>query len=125
MSGFFPSGKGRPVTELRLLVRLLYVQHTYRSSDEAVVARWGENLGNRHCTGEPFFQHRPPDDASSLTRMASVTYIVFGSLTVPTCFLLMDGRGLEAYLMTIIAGNMCGAWVLALIAARTIGRTLR
>ena len=39
-SGFFPSGKGRPATEPRLVAGLLYLQHAYRLSDEAVVARW-------------------------------------------------------------------------------------
>lgn len=49
-SGFFPSGKGRPATEPRLVAGLLYLQHAYRLSDEAVVARWVEN---------PFFGCRP------------------------------------------------------------------
>ena len=39
-AGFFPSGKGRPATEPRLVAVLLYLQHAYRLSDEAVVARW-------------------------------------------------------------------------------------
>ena len=47
---------------------LLYLQHAYRLSDEAVVARWVENPYHQHLTGETFFQHRPPIDASSLTR---------------------------------------------------------
>lgn len=58
-AGFFQSGKGRPATEPRLVAGLLYLQHAYRLSDEAVVARWVEN---------PYFQHRPPIDPSSLTR---------------------------------------------------------
>jgi len=40
-AGFFPSGKGRPATEPRLVAGLLYLQHAYRLSDEAVVARLG------------------------------------------------------------------------------------
>lgn len=67
-SGFFPSGKGRPATEPRLVAGLLYLQHAYRLSDEAVVARWVENPYYQHFTGETFFQHRPPLDPSSLTR---------------------------------------------------------
>ena len=47
---------------------LLYLQHAYRLSDEAVVARWVENPYYQHFTGETFFQHRPPIDPSSLTR---------------------------------------------------------
>lgn len=33
-----------------------------------MVARWVENPYYQHFTGETFFQHRPPIDASSLTR---------------------------------------------------------
>ncbi len=67
-AGFFPSGKGRPATEPRLVAGLLYLQHAYRLSDEAVVARWVENPYYQQLTGETFFQHRPPIDPSSLTR---------------------------------------------------------
>jgi transposase, IS5 family len=42
-AGFFPSGKGQPATEPRLVAALLYLQHAYRLSDKAVVARWVEN----------------------------------------------------------------------------------
>ena len=42
-SGFFPSTTGRPATPPRLVAGLLYLQHAYRLSDEAVVARWVEN----------------------------------------------------------------------------------
>ena len=41
--GFFPSTTGRPATPPRLVAGLLYLQHAYRLSDEAVVARWVEN----------------------------------------------------------------------------------
>ena len=47
---------------------LLYLQHAFRLSDEAVVARWVENPYHQHFTGEAFFQHRPPIDPTSLTR---------------------------------------------------------
>lgn len=67
-SGFFPSSKGRPATQPRLVAGLLYLQHAYRLSDEAVVARWIENPYYQHFTGETFFQHRAPIDPSSLTR---------------------------------------------------------
>ncbi|TGD44926.1 IS5 family transposase [Pseudotabrizicola sediminis] len=67
-AGFFPSQKGRPATEPRLVAGLLYLQHAYRLSDEAVVARWVENPYYQHLTGETFFQHRLPVDPSSLTR---------------------------------------------------------
>lgn len=67
-SGFFPSTTGRPATPPRLVAGLLYLQHAFRLSDEAVVARWVENPYYQHVTGEVFFQHRPPVDPSSLTR---------------------------------------------------------
>ena len=67
-SGFFPSGTGRPATPPRLVAGLIYLQHAFRLSDEAVVARWVENPYYQHFTGETFFQHRPPIDPSSLTR---------------------------------------------------------
>ena len=37
-SGFFPSSTGRPATSPRLVAGLLYLQHAFRLSDEAVVA---------------------------------------------------------------------------------------
>jgi transposase, IS5 family len=67
-AGFFPSGKGRPATEPRLVAGLLYLQHAYRLSDQAVIARWVENPNYQHLTGETFFQHRLPIDPWSLTR---------------------------------------------------------
>ena len=67
-AGFFPSATGRPATPPRLVAGLLYLQHAYRLSDEAVLARWVETPYYQHFTGEVFFQHRPPIDPSSLTR---------------------------------------------------------
>jgi IS5 family transposase len=67
-AGFFPSSTGRPATPPRLVAGLLYLQHAYRLSDEAVVARWVENPYHQHFTGEVFFQHKLPIDPSSLTR---------------------------------------------------------
>jgi IS5 family transposase len=67
-SGFFPSSTGRPATSPRLVAGLLHLQHAFRLSDEAVVARWVENPCYQHFTGETFFQHRPPIDPTSLTR---------------------------------------------------------
>ena len=67
-AGFFPSEAGRPATPSRLVAGLLYLQHAYDLSDEAVVARWVENPYYQHFCSETFFQHRPPIDPSSLTR---------------------------------------------------------
>lgn len=67
-TGFFPSHTGRPATPPRLVAGLFYLQHTFRLSDEAVVARWAENPYWQHFCGETFFQHRLPIDPSSMTR---------------------------------------------------------
>jgi IS5 family transposase len=67
-SGFFPSATGRPAIPPRLVAGVLYLQHAYRLSDEAILARWVENPYYQHLTGETFFQHRLPIDPSSLTR---------------------------------------------------------
>ena len=53
-AGFFPSHPGRPATSPRLVAGLLYLQHAYRLSDEAVVARWVENPYFQHFSGETF-----------------------------------------------------------------------
>src|SRR5690554_5707321 len=66
--GFFPSHTGRPATPPRLVAGLLYLQHAFALSDEAVVSRWAENPYWQHFCGEMFFQHRLPIDPSSLTR---------------------------------------------------------
>ncbi len=39
-AGFFPSATGRPATSPRLVAGLMYLQHAFKLSDEAVVARW-------------------------------------------------------------------------------------
>ncbi len=67
-AGFFPSGTGRPATQPRLLAGLMYLQHLYGLSDDAIVARWVENPYFQHFTGEIFFQHQPPIHPSSLSR---------------------------------------------------------
>lgn len=66
-AGFFPSQTGRPATPTRLVAGLFYLQHAFRLSEEAVVARWAENPCWQHFCGETFFQHRLPIDASSMT----------------------------------------------------------
>jgi IS5 family transposase len=67
-AGFFPSGEGRPAIHPRLIAGLLYLQHAYGLSDDAVVARWVENPYFQHFTGETFFQHGAPIHPSSLSR---------------------------------------------------------
>ena len=74
-SGFFPSGKDRPATPPRLVAGLLSLQHAYRLSDAAVVARWVENPYDQHLTGETFSQHKLPIDPSSLTPLPAHVYM--------------------------------------------------
>ncbi|SAI67028.1 Transposase domain (DUF772) [Bordetella ansorpii] len=64
----FTSGRGRPATSPRLIAGLLYLQHAFDLSDEAVVWGWVENPYWQVFTGETYLQTEPPIDASSLTR---------------------------------------------------------
>jgi IS5 family transposase len=72
-AGFFPSGKGRPATELRLVAGLLYLQHACRLSDEAVVARWVENPYCQHLTGPAPYRPStsPARRSSSISRRST------------------------------------------------------
>ena len=59
-AGFFPSEAGRPATPSRLVAGLLYLQHAYDLSDEAVVARWVETPYYQHFCGETFVRKTVP-----------------------------------------------------------------
>lgn len=67
-SELFVSSTGRPAAAPRLIAGLLYLQHAYNLSDEAVVARWVENPYFQYFCGEQYFVHELPIDPSSLTR---------------------------------------------------------
>ena len=64
----FKSHTGRPAASPRLIAGLLYLQHAFDLSDEAVVSGWTENPYWQMFTGETYFQTKPPIEASSLTR---------------------------------------------------------
>lgn len=64
----FVSTTGRPALPTRLMAALLYLKHVYALSDEDVVARWCENPYWQHFSGERYFRHELPCDASSLVR---------------------------------------------------------
>lgn len=64
----FTSTQGRPALSPRLVAGLLYLQHAYDCSDEAVVNTWVENPYWQYFTGETYLQIEPPMDSSSLTR---------------------------------------------------------
>ena len=52
----------------RLVAGLLYLQHAFDASDEAVVGTWVENPYWQFFTGETDLQTEAPVDPSSLTR---------------------------------------------------------
>lgn len=64
----FTSGRGRPALRPRLVAGLLYLQHTFEASDEAVVNTWVENPYWQYLCGETYLQTESPIDPSSLTR---------------------------------------------------------
>lgn len=64
----FTSGRGRPALPARLIAGLLYLQHTFNASDEAVVGTWVENPYWQYFCGESYLQTQAPIDPSSLTR---------------------------------------------------------
>jgi IS5 family transposase len=59
---------GAPGIQTRLMVALHYLKYQHDLSDENVVAHWVENPYWQHFSGQQFFQHRVPIDASSMTR---------------------------------------------------------
>jgi IS5 family transposase len=64
----FESTTGRPALPTRLMAALLYLKHMYALSDEDVVQRWCENPYWQHFSGQRYFCHELPCDASSLVR---------------------------------------------------------
>ena len=59
---------GRPGIPIRTMAGLVLLQHTFKFSDEEVVARWVENPYWQLVCGEEFFQHRFPVNPSQLSR---------------------------------------------------------
>ena len=64
----FQTTTGRPALSPRLVAGLLYLQHAYDCSDEAIVNTWVENPYVQYFTGETYFQTEAPIDSSGLTR---------------------------------------------------------
>ena len=59
---------GAPGISTRLMVALHYLKYQHDLSDENVVLQWVEDPYWQHFSGERYFQHRVPVDASSMTR---------------------------------------------------------
>lgn len=64
----FAATTGRPALPPRLVDGLLYLQHAYDCSDEAIVNTWIENPYVQYFTGEKCFQTEAPMDSPSLAR---------------------------------------------------------
>jgi len=60
--------QGAPGISTRLMVALHYLKYQHDLSDENVVLYWVENPYWQQFSGERYFQHRVPVDASSMTR---------------------------------------------------------
>ena len=60
--------QGAPGVSTRLMVALHYLKYQHDLSDENVVLHWVENPYWQQFSGERYFQHRVPVDASSMTR---------------------------------------------------------
>ena len=60
--------QGAPGVPARLMVALHYLKYQHDLSDELVLAHWLENPYWQRFSGEGYFQHRLPVDASSMTR---------------------------------------------------------
>lgn len=64
----YVENKGRPGLQIRLLVGLHYLKHTFNESDESVVERFLENPYWQYFCGYEYFQHEFPLDPTSLVR---------------------------------------------------------
>jgi IS5 family transposase len=62
------SNAGRPRVALRIMIALLYLKHAFNESDEGVVERWGETPTWQFFSGQAYFEHRRPCDASTLVK---------------------------------------------------------
>ena len=64
----FCASNGASALPTRLMVGLMYLQHTFNLSDEAVVERWVESPYWQYFCGEEFFQHKLPCHPTSLIK---------------------------------------------------------
>ena len=64
----FCATNGASALPTRLMVGLMYLQHTFNLSDEAVVERWVESPYWQYFCGGTFFQHKLPCHPTSLIK---------------------------------------------------------
>jgi len=62
------SPAGRPRLPIRLMLSLLYLKHAFNLNDEELVIRWSKNLLWQLFSGQTYYEHRPPCDATQLGR---------------------------------------------------------
>jgi len=62
------SNAGRPKLPLRLMASLLYLKHSFNLSDEELCVRWSENIVWQFFSGQDYYEHRLPCDATQIGR---------------------------------------------------------
>ncbi len=62
------SNAGRPRLCIRLLASLVYLKHSFNLSDEEVCQRWSENIVWQYFSGQEYYEHRLPCDATQIGR---------------------------------------------------------
>lgn len=62
------SNAGRPRLPIRLMASLLYLKHSFNLSDEEVTACWSENVLWQFFSGQEYYEHRLPCDATQIGR---------------------------------------------------------
>jgi IS5 family transposase len=62
------SNAGRPKLPIRLMASLLYLKHSFNLSDEELVVRWSENVLWQFFSGQAYYEHRLPCDATQIGR---------------------------------------------------------
>jgi transposase, IS5 family len=62
------SNAGRPKLPIRLMASLLYLKHSFDLSDEELVVRWSENIVWQYFSGQDYYEHRVPCDATQIGR---------------------------------------------------------
>ncbi len=62
------SNAGHPKLPIRLMASLLYLKHSFNLSDEELVVRWSENVLWQYFSGQTYYEHRLPCDATQIGR---------------------------------------------------------
>ena len=68
LAGAGVSAAGRPKLPMRLMASLLYLKHSFNLSDEELVMRWSENVLWQFFSGQAYYEHRLPCDATQIGR---------------------------------------------------------